>query len=177
MIQGQIMNIFVSIAGVPNGKWWMWEIAILSAYNMNWGTYNIFSHQYVWPNSLVEFMGTSLCTIPWWQGFDSPLCFYFNFNFFSPTGIGFYKTFSQKDLYLFFATLRIYIFVTNNNLVIGDWCELRIALIGHFQISHVLASQTCWVDSVYDGSFVQKLFSARAESSARVLKPNSINWW
>ena len=27
----------------------------------------------------------------------------------------------------------------------------------------------------YDGSFVQKLFSARAESSARALKPNSIN--
>ena len=29
----------------------------------------------------------------------------------------------------------------------------------------------------YDGSFVQKLFSARAEFSARALKPNSINWW
>ena len=50
---------------------------------------------------------------------------------------------------VYFATLRIYIFVTNNNLVIGDRCEVRIALIGHFQISHVLASQTCWVDSVH----------------------------
>jgi len=44
----------------------------------------------------------------------------FFFLFFSPTGIEFYETFSQKDLYLFFATLRIYIFITNNNLVIGD---------------------------------------------------------
>jgi hypothetical protein len=68
--------------------------------------------------------------------------------FFSPTGIEFYKTFSHKDLYLFLQ-LWEYIFVTNNDLVIGDWCEVQIALIGHFQISHVLASQTCWVDSVH----------------------------
>jgi len=148
MIQGQIMNIFVSIAGVPNGKRRMWEIAVLSAITRI-GVHIIFfpTDMYglivwwnIWVHLCVLFLGDEGLIL---------LCVVILISIFFPYRNWILQTLSQKDLYLFFATLRIYIFVTNNNLVIGDWCEVWIALIGHFQISHMLASQTCWVNSVH----------------------------
>ena len=107
MIQGQIMNIH--ICKHCGSKRRMWEIAILSAYKTNQGTYNIFSRRHIWPNSLVEFTSWSLCDDYWRRGFDSPGCFCFNFNFFPLQELNSTKP-SAKDLYLFFATRRIYIF-------------------------------------------------------------------
>jgi hypothetical protein len=40
---------------------------------------------------------------------------------------------------------------------------------------HGISSSHYQVSSLYDDSFVQILFSAQAEFSARALKPNSIN--
>jgi hypothetical protein len=48
-------------------------------------------------------------------------------------------------------------------------------VLGLFERGLAMRQQEMKQQIRYDGSFVQKLFSARAEFSARALKPNSIN--
>jgi len=67
----------------------------------------------------VEFTGGSLCDVYWRQGFDSPVCICFNFNFFPLQELN-YKTFSQRPLPLFCDSENIYFSSPNITLLVTD---------------------------------------------------------